>query len=560
MRPFNTPGFVRDEQGGVAVIAAIASTIMVALAAFAVDLGSIFLQARQLQGMADLAAIGAARDLGNAQAAANATAGANGWNGPLTTDVVLGVYTPNPSLAPAQRFTATSVSPNAVQVTMHAKANLFFGASIMGRSTVDISRTATAAQAQLASFSIGSRLLAVQGGVANSALTALTGSSVNLSVMDYNSLASAQINLLQLSQALQTKLNLTGASFSTVLATKMSSGTVLNAVADQLSTNGNDEAASAMRQIATAAGNTTAPLNQVIDLGPYGNQDHADPATGAGVQVDALDLTNAVLQVSQGGHQVQLASNTGVPGLANVNAWLAIGQRPSNSPWLTVNDDKSISIYTVQTRLYVDAQVSPGGNSLLSSVAQVNVPVYVEAASAQAKLSSLTCPSASSTATPAMTIQVQPSIGKIAVGQINTANLNTFTTPMTISPANIATVLGAKVTAQSTVNIGGQDWQSVSFSQSDISSGAVKTVTTNDVASATATSLLSNLQLGVQAGGLNLGLNQLGVTQALTPVVSAAGAPLDTVLNTLESISGVKLGQADVWGNGLRCQDAALVA
>ena len=557
MRSAEVSRFARDDRGGVAVIAAIASMVIVAVAAFAVDLGSIFLQTRQLQGMADLAALGAARDLPNAQAAADATTQGNGWKGPLTDVVTLGVYTPNPALAPTQRFTADSTSPNAVQVTLHAKANLFFGASIMGVSTVDITRTATAAQAQLASFSIGSRLLAVQGGVANAALSALTGSSVNLSVMDYNSLASAKVDLLQYSQALQTKLNLTGVSYSKVLSTQMSSGTALSVLANQLSSNGNDEAAAALRQVAAAAGNTTAPLNQVIDLGPYGNQDHADPATGAGVQVDALDLTNAILQVSQGGHQVQLASNTTVPGLASVNAWLAIGQRPTNSPWLTVNDDNSITIYTVQTRLYVDAQVAPTG-TLLNSVASVNVPVYVEAASAQAKLSSLNC--SASAPSPAMTLQVQPSIGKLAVGQIDTTKLNTFTQPMTITPAKIASVLGVNVTAQSIVNIGGQDWQTVNFTASDIASGAVKTVTTNDVASATATSLLSNLQLGVQTGGLNLGLGQTGLTQALTPVVAAAGAPLDSVLNTLESISGVKLGQADVWGNGLRCKDAALVA
>ncbi|WP_204337686.1 hypothetical protein, partial [Klebsiella pneumoniae] len=71
---------------------------------------------------------------------------------------------------------------------VNSKADLFFGAAILGKPQIDISRTATAASAQLASFSIGTRLLSLQGGVANSLLSALTGSQINLSVMDYNQL------------------------------------------------------------------------------------------------------------------------------------------------------------------------------------------------------------------------------------------------------------------------------------------------------------------------------------------------------------------------------------
>ncbi len=555
-------GLHRDERGGVAVIAAAATGVIVVCAALAIDLGSIYLQSRQLQGMADLAAIGAARDMSHAQAAALATANGNGWNGPLTADVVLGAYTADPTIAPAQRFQTVRAAnaANAVKVTLHAKANVFFGASILGASTVDIDRTATAAQAQLASFSIGSRLLAVQGGVANAVLSGLTGSQVSLSVMDYNSLASAKVDLLQYSQALQTKLNLTGVSYDKVLQTQMSSGTALSALADTLSTNGNDPAAAALRKIAAGAGNATpAQLDKVIDLGPYGAQDHSDAATGAGVQVTALDLTNAVLQVSQGGHQVALTTNTAVPGLAKVTGWLAIGQRPSNSPWLTVNDDDSVTISTVQTRLYVTAQVAPGAGALSNAgVASVNIPIFVEAASAKAKLSSLTCP-ASSTA-PAMNLLVQPSVGQIAVGEVDQNQLADFTHPVTINKANLVATPALSVTAKADVNIGGLDWQKVSFSQADVQAQAVKTVTTNDIASATVTSLLSNLNLGVQVFGLNLGLGTSAITQAMTPVLNAAAAPLDSTINTLESLTGVKLGQADIWANGLRCQDAALVA
>ncbi len=553
--------FWRERRGGVAIIAAVSGSVLVAFSALAIDLGSIFLQTRQLQGMADLAALGAANDLTNASAAASATANGNNWNGTVQTAVVLGTYAPNSSVPAAQRFSAGGTTPNAVKVTLTAPAQLFFGQAILGVSTINISRTATAATAQTAAFSLGSGLAGVQGGIANALLSGLTGSSVSLSVNDYNALASANVDLLQYSQALQTKLNLQGVSYSQVLSSNVSTGQALSVLSTLLNTGGNDPAAQAITKVATAAGTATpANLQQLVDLGPYANQDHAGPATGAGVAVNALQLTSAILQLSQGGHQVQLSLGATVPGLASTTAWLAIGQRPSNSPWLTVNDDGTTTVYTAQTRLYVDAQVAPGSGVLSAAgVSLVNLPIYVQAASAEAKLSSLSCPT-SSTA-PAVTLAVQPSVGQIAIGQVNTATLNNFAAPVTVSPATLINLLILQVTGQANVNIGGGGaWQSVSFTQADIAAGTTKTVATNNIAQATVASLLPNTTLSVQLLGLGIVLGQLSVTSAVQQVLTTAAPSLDTVINTLSGVLGVQLGQAMVTVNGLRCHDAALVA
>jgi len=553
-------GFWRNRRGGVAIIAATSGAVLVAFAALAVDLGSIFLQTRQLQGMADLAAIGAANDLTNAQAAAAATASSNGWNGAVQTAVVLGTYVPNSAIPAAQRFTAGGTTPNAAQVTLTAQAQLFFGQAILGKSSIPVTRTATAATAQAASFSLGSGLASLQGGVANALLSGLTGSSVALSVSDYNSLASANVDLLQFSQALQTKLNLQGASFTQVLSSNVSTGQALSVLSTLLNTGGNDPAAVAINTIATAAGTATpANLQQLIDLGPYASQDHADPATGAGVSVNALQLASAILQLSQGGHQIQLSLGGTIPGLASTTAWLAIGQRPSNSPWLTVNDDGTVTVYTAQTRLYIDAQVAPGAGVLSSAgVALVNIPLYVQTASAAAKLSSLSCPT--STTAPAVTLAVEPSVGQINLGQINTASLNNFSQPLTPTPATLVNLLLLQVTGQAQVNLGGGSWQSVSFSQADIAAGTTKTVSTNNIAQATAASLLPNTTLQIQLLGLDILLGQLGVTSAVQQLLTAVAPSLDAVINAVEGVLGVQLGQAMVTVNGLRCNDAALVA
>src|SRR5262249_42282074 len=159
---------------------------------------------------------------------------------------------------------------------------------------------------------------------------------------------------------------------------------------DVLNTNGNSSAASAMQTIANAAGNQKIEMDNLMDLGPYGDQDYINPNGGSGVTVSALDLATAALGIAQGGHQVQFNLATGVPGLTSATVSLAIGQRPSNSPWIAITDKNDVIVSTAQARVSIKFQIAPAG-SALSGVASINVPVVVELASAQAKLADIQC-------------------------------------------------------------------------------------------------------------------------------------------------------------------------
>jgi len=550
--------FWRCERAAVAVTAALIFPVLCGFAAFAIDMGSIFLQTRQLQGDADLAALGAASNLTDAQAAAAATANANGWAYPVTTTVTVGTYVDDTTVPSGQRFSAGGASPNAVRVNLATQANLFFGASILGVSTLPINRTATAASAQMAAFSVGSGLASLQGGVANAVLTGLTGSQVSLSVMDYNALATANVDLLQYSQALQTDMSLQGVSFNNVLSSQISQGEALKVLGNVLTSDGQAQAGAAINELATAAGNTVpAQLSQVISLGPYGDQDHTGANSGAGIAVNALQLASAMLELSQGGRQVQLQLGSTVPGLENLTLWLAIGQRPNNSPWVAVADDGSVVISTAQARIYLDAQLLPGTLSSLG-VAAVNVPIYVEIASAQAKLSSLTCPSA--TAPESVTLSANPSVGELALGSVNTSQLSNFSNELTVTPATLISLPLVTATGTATVNIGGPDWQPVTFSASDIQSDKVKTVSTTNIAEASVASLLASLNIQVQVAGLGLGLGTSAIAPALQSTLTGAAGNLDTVIDSATNLLGVQLGTASVWVDGVRCNDAALVA
>ena len=482
-------GFGRDQRGAVSVLVVVSGAVLLGVAALAIDVGSIFLQTRKLQGMADLAAIAAARDIDHAQSAATATAVDNGWVGPVTAEAVKGVYTPDAAVAPANRFVAGASDPNAVRVTLRAEADLFFGQAILGRSTTSISRTATAAKADLAAFSIGTRLASLNGGVANSLLTALTGSSVSLSVMDYDALASADVDLLSYSKALQTELGLQAASFDTVLATSVTTGKALTVLADLLQTNGSDPAATAVRKLATAAGDATpAKLDRLLDLGPYGDQDHVAGASGAGIKLKALDMANAVLTVAQGGRQLQLDLGAGVPGLADVDVYLGIGERPANSSWITVTRDKTVIIRTAQTRLYLETKLLNSGGALGSAgVSVVKLPLLVEVASGQAKLSALNCTPTRETRT--ASLSVMPSVGQVAVAEINTAKIANFTQELVLKPATLVNLGLLKATVQAQSKLGGASWKTATFTQAEIDAGTVKTVATDDIANASLSSL-----------------------------------------------------------------------
>ncbi len=556
MRGLPRAGFRRDRRGGVAVITAMSLTLILALAALAVDMGWVYLQSRRLQGVADLAAITAANDIGRAQVAAQATVTANGggWRTPPQTTVTLGRYTGDAAVPVKARFQATAVDPDAVKVSVASEAELFFGAALLGRPSVPIRREATAARADLASFSIGSRLASLKGGLANALLGDLTGSQVNLSVMDYDALADADVSLFSYLDAVSTRLDLKGPTYDQVLQADLTTGQALQALADVLSASGDSQAASATRTLALSAGDRTpAHLDALASLGPYGDQDHVSGGPAATVALSAMDLAQALLQAGAGDRQLKLDLGATVPGLADTDVWLAIGEPMNNAPYMTVTQDKTVVVRTSQARLYVDAKLA--GSGLLGGLAQVRLPVLVELASGEARLKEIDC------GRKAATLEVKPSIGSLKIGDIDLTALNDFKRPLTVARAKLVKAPLFGVSGKSDVALGGASWQTVSFSAAEVKAGAVKTVKTNDTLAAASASLLTNLDLDVDFASLiHVGLGDAAILAALKPLLEAATPPLDGVITSLTDLLGLGVGEADVRVNGLRCGVAALVA
>jgi uncharacterized membrane protein len=549
-----------DRRGNITILFAGSLTTLIGMSALAIDIGSIYLDKRRLQGVADLAVVAAAGANGSAESAARATLLANGsgksmaraagdvnsGDGAQLTSIVQGQYSADTSVAPENRFRAGGSSPNAVRVTLTKEVPLFFGRFLMGRATTPITVKATAARRSYAAFSLGSRLAAVNGGLPGALLSGLAGTELNLTAMDYNALAGADIDLLSFSQALRTQARLNAVTFADTLAAGVTLPQALNALADA----SGGAAATSLRALALRVPGTTIRLSAIIDPGPLGQESHPDP--NHPVKVDSYSIVREMLMLAGNHRQVVMNTGLNVPGLASTTIRLAIGERPAQSPWLAIATDGGVTVRTAQTRVYLDARLEGAATLGLLSL---RLPLYAELAQAQASLDSVQC--ASGLNQGSVSVNVTPAIGAVSIADINTANFDNFQTPLLLDPAMIARAPLVQVTGQATTQLGGVTAQRVSFSDSDIAAGRIRTVSTGDLAQGLTASLLEHADLRAEALGMgfNLGVIVKPVGAALTPVAPT----IDMLLDQVTGLLGVNLGQADVRVNGVRCGKAVLV-
>ena len=545
--------FRADQRGNFAITGAVLMSLAVGCAALGVDLGSIFLDRRKTQSATDLAAIVAASNLGNATNAASATVVQNNYPASALVSVELGTYTPNPAIAPPARFVTPAVgTANAARVTLNTQTPLYFARYITGASQYTINTSATATSTALASFSIGSSLLSVNGGLVNAMLGGMLGTSLSLSVMDYQSLASARIDAFDFMSALATRVNLTGATYNTILTGNLKvSDMIAAALSAQQADNGASSATTALSSISqavTGLSSTITPAS-LIDLGPYDDMTVGQtPKTS--FSVSALDLLSAIAEVANGTHQIATSVNLGLPGIASVSLIATIGERPVGTSWLEVGS-AGASVHTAQTRILLQVQLLGSG-----PVAAVNLPVYVEIASGTATLNAVTCgyPNIS---TSNVTLGVTPGIVNAWIGNVTPAQLSDFTTAPNPPPATLVNLGLVTVTGLANADMGNTTPTNVNFSYADIQSNVGQTVTTTNFTNSLTSSLLTSLSLNVNVVGLGIAIPGLGSTVA--GLIGGATSSVDQVIAQVLATLGVQVGSATVWVSSIRCDGAVLV-
>lgn len=569
-----------DRQANIAVMTALSAPVALALAAVAIDEASIYTERREAQAMVDLAAITAASNITKVDTAVVTTLTDNGMPGVV-------VQGSGQTIAPAVGKTVVSVTPgryaastanvsqrfqsgvtpyNAVRVTLKKIPARYFASSLL--PTPVIGTEATASMTPQATFSVGSRLLSVNGGILNALLSGLLGGNISLSVMDYNGLISADVSVLSFIDGLATQLSLTGVTYSDVLASNATVGQIAAAMANVPGLG--NTAKLALQTIASKSTSTgKIPLNKLVDLGSVGSLALGQRPTGLGLDTNAMGMLTAAAVLANGTNQAQVNLGATVPGLLSTALTIAIGEPMQSSPWLAVDGIGTV-VRTAQTRIKLVASVGVGTPGLGGGISllAVNLPLNVEVAYAEAKLTDITCPTGPSSIN--VSIAAHPGIASLHLANSNSSGFGDFSQPQTFTDAEIADVslhmllinipliqvMGSAATA-----ITNNSPTTLNFNATDIANKTVKTVSTRNISQSLTTSLVGNLSLSVNALGLGIDLTALLATvkPAVMAVLNGVTAPVDDLLYNVLSALGIGVGQADVRVTGATCGRAVLV-
>lgn len=551
--------------------------ISAAIAAFgAIDVGNFFLVRRQLQQSADLAAVAAAETIGSAGGCTAATASAqdsataNGLPTSGKVDVLCGRW--DPTANPTSPYFSTTGTPmNAAKVTVNQAVPYFF---MVGPART-LSATATAKATNIRSFSIATSVATLSGGAINGLLNGLLHTSLNLSAVSYQGLASTQVKLGDLALALG------AGSIAELLTTQVTVGQL--AAALQVAANqGNTLSAT----LSTALGTIVAaiPPGAKISVGSMLSVGLGDPQAAVSATVTVLDALMVAAEVANGQSAIDLGVALNLGPIANISAQAMVTQPPVIAVGEAgQNPDGTwrASAHAAQVRLFLNLQLvntQVGGTSILSSIVKItllNLPIYIEVGPGTAYLSSTQC--STQRATSYSQIVASTGATAICIGGDASSNLTNTTNPTQCNqPAAITTVnaLGlnlVNISAGTTsppsgVNLALQNSKSTTFTFNGVvgDSDDYQTTNTNGLGSATG-GLLAQLA-GSLGTSLHASLLGLDVTALLLPVITAIVGLLTPILNSLDAILipllqllGVQIGVSTVHDLGLACGQAQLV-
>lgn len=546
--------FAADTQGNIAIMAVGGMVFAVCCAALGVDIGSIAADRRKVQSAADIAAIVAASNITNATNAAKAAVVQNKLPAAALTTVELGNYSADQTIAPSSRFLVKGAAPaNAVRVSMKSQTPLYFARFFTGSDYFDIRTTATATTTAIASFAIGSRLASLDGGVLNGILSSMLGTSVQLTVMDYQALLDARIDLFDFMTALASRVSLNALSYDQLLNTNLKIADVFAAaLTAQQAASGVNAATSALSKVVSAVSSSSQRItpSNLIGFGPYSGMVPGDkPAAGATVSV--LDLLTAAAGLAAGSSQVPVDLALNLPGIASVSMRLSVGERPQGASWVTLGS-AGASVHTAQTRVLLDIKLIGAG-----IVPVVRLPVYIEVAQSTAVLSQVSCgyPNIDTTK---VTLAVTPGVVDAWIAEVSDAQMKNFSVKPNPPAAVLVNLLNlVTVTGRAHAEMANLTPTNVEFSYADIQARLKKTVKTVNFTQSLTASLLGDLVVGVALGPLGLALS--GIGGVVSGIIAAATAPIDQIISSLLSVLGIGLGQADVWVSGVRCDGAVLV-
>ncbi|MBO9590391.1 TadG family pilus assembly protein [Devosia sp.] len=539
--------FLRDRSGNMAVLFATAFSLSGVIGAIAVDAAALYHERRVIQSTVDLAAISAARNPERAEEIAADVLTQAGFVDQAGLVVTVGRFDADATRAPEDRFVPNGSPANAVKVQFERPGTLHFAASFTQSPMVGATGLATVTPE--VSFSLGSRLASLNGGIANALLGTLLGTTVSLSVADYNGLASVRVDALSFLNALALEVGLEAGSYDELLATKAYAGDIAAALASLVT----GAQKTALTTLANAGNGNSVPLGKLFDLGRYGSLALDSAGSVLNARLSALEILSAAAALADGDKQIWLSLGGNLPGIAALSVELSIGEPPQGGGWFAIGPVDTV-IRTAQVRLRIDAQFLGG---LVLQGAVIRLPLWLDLAHAEARVAGATCPDRDHPNGTAH-IAVLPGALELAVGKVTNAQMRDFGAALPVTPVRILDALLLQISASAHVEVAQTTPVMLEFSSSDIGAARLKTAKTTTLVSSLGQSLLGDLKLEISV--LGLGLSPLNViANALKTAITPIAAPLDSIVNTLLTTLGLGIGEADVRVYGVRCLNPVLV-
>jgi len=551
--PYTGDALRRREHGAIVLMTAIFLALTVILLA-SIDIGYLFYKKRELQKTADMAALSGAQQIGKmvagntcAQAFAVATGNAvqsNRFSGTLVTKC--GRWDPQVvTTAPYYSVYAGGVvpngqpMPNAISVALTQSYRSFFGIWLT-RQVNASSIAKVAVSAPNAVFSVGSKLLQVNGGVVPGLLTVL-GANINANAVGYSGLANVGISSSGLLAALGFQIPLT-ADVGTIKSI-IQAGTPacaagacpLSTLLGAITTVGGQT--NLVNLLGIQAGQLMLPVKLLTDANGRGLFTLLNAANGQSAlaaSINALELITAGIGVANSHRFADVITPVNIPGLLNSDLRIGIVEPPSigiGGIGTTAN--------TSQVRIY--ANIS--SNLLNAGLLTVNIPMVIDVVNGLGTITDM-CNIKSGTNDTA-TIAVQAPILQLCAGNIDGTAI--FSTAASCTTGLLPTTMLNLLSGGLTVNTSLTAAALPNNGSVTLIKGQTQTIGSNTLALGTT---LSNLMNGVLANLIAALFNQSKATgngtvtnstlaTKLLSSVSAIGGTLNNAVGQVNTAASV---------------------
>ncbi len=342
--------FGKDRKGSVITVFAFSAMVFAVLVAIVMNQVSFYITKRKLQNAVDMTTLmmmeSGVITISNAKNLLEKQ-----LNQPIANIVITqGRYSPNSTLEEGNRFIANATPFNALQLTAEVAADKVMLSGMMADNP-KISAAARGARRSTASIVMGSRLVRLEGGLSAALLDATLGYKGKLTVMDYESLVSANVDVAQFLQALNVKADIKALTYADVVTAPVRVGQIVDAL---IATTPTGTVQTLLKKASPVSGTDKVLLSQVLDLGSITNLPINSLLAGEAFPISVGEILGGAVSMADSDHQVAIDLGAAAGGVSLADVSLDLGEKPKVLDYKG-RADKGAKVSTSQFSLNIGA-------------------------------------------------------------------------------------------------------------------------------------------------------------------------------------------------------------